>query len=89
MVYFQTKNWNLGTFWRVLQCKICIGVFYGHLVYFTAIWSILRPFSLFYGHLFYFVVILYIFPRFGILYLQKAGNPGEGLHVKLFRELKD
>jgi hypothetical protein len=28
-----------------------VGVFYGHLVYFTAIWSILRPFGLFYGHL--------------------------------------
>jgi hypothetical protein len=26
--------------------------------------------------LLYFVVIWYIFPRFGILYLEKSGNPG-------------
>jgi hypothetical protein len=27
------------------------GLFYGHLAYFMAIWSILWPFGLFYGHL--------------------------------------
>jgi hypothetical protein len=32
MAYFQTKNPDLGKFWRVLQRKM--------LVYFTAIWSI-------------------------------------------------
>jgi hypothetical protein len=62
MVYFQTKNWNLGTFWRVLQCKM--------LVYFMGIWSILRPSDLFYGRLLYFVAILSIFPRFGKLYRE-------------------
>jgi hypothetical protein len=36
MVCFQTKNPNLGKFWRVLQWKI--------LVYFMTIWSILRPY---------------------------------------------
>jgi hypothetical protein len=59
------------------------GIFYGHLVYFTAIWSILRPFGLFYGHLVYFVAIRYslhmvnwfIFPRFGKLHKEKSGNP--------------
>jgi hypothetical protein len=35
MVCFKTKNPNLGKFWKVLQWKI--------LVYFTTIWSILRP----------------------------------------------
>jgi hypothetical protein len=43
MVYFKTKNRNLGTFWRVLQCKMS--------VYFMAIWPIIRPFDKFYGHL--------------------------------------
>jgi hypothetical protein len=67
MVCFQTKNPNLGKFWRGLQWKI--------LVYFMAIWSILRPFDIFYGHLVHFVVIWYIFARFGLLYQEKSGNP--------------
>jgi hypothetical protein len=43
MVCFQTKNPNLGKFWRVLQWKM--------LVYFMDSWSILRSFVIFYGHL--------------------------------------
>jgi hypothetical protein len=50
MVYFQTKNPNLGNFWQVLQRKML--VFYGHFVYFTAKWYISV----------HFVVICYIFP---------------------------
>jgi hypothetical protein len=46
-----------------------LGIFYNHLVYFTAIINILCPFGIFCGHLVYF-------PRFGILYQEKAGNPG-------------
>jgi hypothetical protein len=53
-----------------------LGIFYGHLVYFTAIGNILWPFGIFCGHLEYFVVIWYISPRFGILYQEKSGNPG-------------
>jgi hypothetical protein len=34
MAYFQTKNRNLGKLWRVLYVKD-IGIFYGHLVYFS------------------------------------------------------
>jgi hypothetical protein len=76
MVCFQTKNKNLGTFWRVLQWRM--------LVYFKDIWSILRPFDIFYSHLKYFIVIwytylvvlCYTFPRFGILHQEKSGNPG-------------
>jgi hypothetical protein len=45
-----------------------LGIFYDHLVYFTAIGTILWPFV-------YFVVIWYIFPRFGILDQEKSGNP--------------
>jgi hypothetical protein len=37
-----------------------LGKFYGHLVYFMAIWSILWSFGLFYGYLVYFMVIWYI-----------------------------
>jgi hypothetical protein len=56
MVYFQTKNPNLGKFWRVLQCKM--------LVNFMAIWSILRPFSILYCELVHFVVLFwYIVPK--------------------------
>jgi hypothetical protein len=38
------------------------GLFYRPLVYFTALWSILRPFGILCGNLIYFVVIWYIFP---------------------------
>jgi hypothetical protein len=48
MAYFQTKNINLGKFWRVLQCKI--------LVYLMAIWPILWPFGIGCGHLVHFMV---------------------------------
>jgi hypothetical protein len=45
-----------------------IGIFYVHLEYFTAIWYNLWPF----GNVDAF---WYIFPRFGILCLEKSGNP--------------
>jgi hypothetical protein len=64
MVCFQTKNPNLGKFWRALEWK-----FYGHLNYFMVIWYILWPF----GNV---VVIWYIFLRFGIMCHEKSGNPG-------------
>jgi hypothetical protein len=48
MVYFQTKNLNLGKFWRVLEWKV--------LVYFIGIWNNLRPIGIFYGYLVHFVV---------------------------------
>jgi hypothetical protein len=54
MVCFQTKNPNLGKFWKALQWKM--------LVYVMDIWSILRSLGIFYGHLVYLVVIWYIFP---------------------------
>jgi hypothetical protein len=65
MAYFQTKNPDLGKFWRVLQWKMLpFGLFYGYLVYFVAIW---------YMH---FMAIWCIFPRFGMLYQEKSDNPG-------------
>jgi hypothetical protein len=54
MVCFQTKNPNLGKFWKYLQWKI--------LVYFMTIWSIFRPCCIFYRIVAYFVVIWYISP---------------------------
>jgi hypothetical protein len=59
MIYFQTKNPNLGKFSRASSCTMLIN--------FTVIWNTLRPFGIFYG--------LYIFSRFGMLYRGKSGNP--------------
>jgi hypothetical protein len=47
-----------------------VGVYYGHLVYFTSIGYILWPFGIFYGHLVYSMVIFF---RFGKLYIEKSG----------------
>jgi hypothetical protein len=60
MVSFQTKNPNLGKFWRALDRK--------KLKYLMAIWNILLTFKIFYDHLVHFVFIWYIFPGFGIMY---------------------
>jgi hypothetical protein len=50
MIYFQTKNPNLGQFWKALDWKM--------LIPFMAIWNIFRTFAIFYDRLEYFVVIL-------------------------------
>jgi hypothetical protein len=49
----------LGKFWEGLAIEDA-GTFYGHLVNFTAIWYILRPFGKFVGYWVYF-------SRFGML----------------------
>jgi hypothetical protein len=54
MVYFQTKNPNLGKFLRALHWKM--------LIYFMASWNILLTFGKFYNHLVNLVLIWYIFP---------------------------
>jgi hypothetical protein len=46
--------------WSILRP---FGLFYGHLVHFTAIWSILRPFGIFYDYLEYFFPFWYAAPR--------------------------
>jgi hypothetical protein len=51
MLYFQTKNTNLGKFCRAWQWKM--------LVYFMAIWYILF-------HLVHFMTIWYTFTRLGM-----------------------
>jgi hypothetical protein len=68
MAYFQTKNPNLGTFWRVLQWEMR--------VYFMTVWSILRPFGIFVAvWCILWLFGTYIFSRFGKLYQEKSGNP--------------
>jgi hypothetical protein len=52
-----------------------VAMIYGHLVYFTAIWSILRPFGLFYGHLVYFTAIWYILCSFWYVAQRKIWQP--------------
>jgi hypothetical protein len=53
MVSFQTKNPNLGKFWRAQDWKMLIyfklfGIFYRHLGYFVTIWYILCSFGTFF-----------------------------------------
>jgi hypothetical protein len=67
MAFFRTKINLLGKFLRDLQRKM--------LVYFIAIWSILRPFGIYCGHLVHFKVSLVYFSRFGMLHQEKSGNP--------------
>jgi hypothetical protein len=50
MVYFQTKNPNLGKFWSVLQLKMFVNFMASLSTYFTAIWPILWAFGIFCGH---------------------------------------
>jgi hypothetical protein len=68
MVYFQTKNTNLGKFWSFSQWKMMIHV--------MTIWSVLTPFGIFCVRSVHFMAIWYIFPRFGMLQQEKSGNPG-------------
>jgi hypothetical protein len=67
MVYFQTKNPNLGKFWRASDWKMLIyfmavGKFDGHFGYFMTICYILCSFGTF-------------FRFFGIMHQEKSGNP--------------
>jgi hypothetical protein len=39
-------------------------------------WYILWSFEIFYEYMGYFMTFWYIFPAFGIMYLEKSGNPG-------------
>jgi hypothetical protein len=64
MVYFQTKNPILGTFWRALEWKMFL--------YFMITWNILLPFGL--CNLCQFGVVcghLVYFSHFGIFWTKK------------------
>jgi hypothetical protein len=67
MVCFQTKNPNLGKFWRALDWKM--------FTYFISIWNISWRFGIFYDHLAHFVFIWCIVSGLGIMYQGKSGNP--------------
>jgi hypothetical protein len=73
MVCFRTKNPNLGRIFRASDWKM--------LIYFMALWNILRIFGIFYDHSVHFVFIWYIFSSFGIRHQEKSGNPGMN-HVR-------
>jgi hypothetical protein len=60
MVCLQTKNPNLGKFWRFMQWKI---LFYGHLAHFTDFCYILWTFGIVRGNLAYFSPFWYLAPR--------------------------
>jgi hypothetical protein len=75
MVYFQTKNPNLGIFWKAYEYVEKVGIFYGQLEYISAIWYISWPFC-------NLVAILEYFPLFGILCQEISGYPGS-LLIKL------
>jgi hypothetical protein len=57
MVYIHTKNPFLGLFWRALEWKMLVGIFYDHLKYFWAINHNSWPFGIVCYH-------LVLFPRF-------------------------
>jgi hypothetical protein len=59
MVSFQTNPPNLGKFWRTLDGKMLIYVYYGHLECFKHIWDSLRPFGTFCVHLVHFIQFWY------------------------------
>jgi hypothetical protein len=65
MVYFQTKNPNLGIFRRVLKWKM----FCYRLEYFIVLWCILWQVGKISGRLVYYYLFWYVLPR-------KSGNPG-------------
>jgi hypothetical protein len=72
MVYFQTKNPNLGKFWSALDWKM--------LKYFMANCNISWALGILYDHLVHFLFIWYIFSVWVLhMYHEKSGNPALGL----------
>jgi hypothetical protein len=67
LLYFQAKNHNLGKFWKVLNWKMFVN--------YMVIWSILQPLGIFYSLLCIFSSFGTFSPLFGMLYLEKSGNP--------------
>jgi hypothetical protein len=56
-----------------------VGIFYGCLVYLTAIWYFCGHFVIFYGHLVYFSC-------FGVLYQEKSGSPAPMISSRVDKE---
>jgi hypothetical protein len=68
MVCFQTKNPNLGKFWRVFAMEDG-GIFYALLAQFTVFCYFLWTFGIVHGDLVHFPLLVHI------LYKEKSGNP--------------
>jgi hypothetical protein len=64
MLYFQTKNIHLSKFWRALEWKM--------LVYFMAVWNILRPLGIFYIS---FVTLWYFGTSFWYIVSREIWQP--------------
>jgi hypothetical protein len=58
MAYLRIKHPNLGKFWRVLQSRLLVFIFYGRLFYFTVISDILWSFGTIDGYLVHFSVLV-------------------------------
>jgi uncharacterized membrane protein (DUF106 family) len=71
MVSFQTKNPNLGKFWRASDWKMLI--------------YILWPFGIFYRHLGYFMTIWYILCSFGTFSQVLVSCPKKNLAILFYR----
>jgi hypothetical protein len=67
MVRFQTKNPNLGKFWRA--CALTM------FVYFMTIWNNLRPFGIIYGNNGIVCGHLVYFSHFGMFGPRKIWQP--------------
>jgi hypothetical protein len=70
MVYFQTKNPNLGLFWRALECKM--------LLYFITCWNIWWPFGIVCGHL------VCIFSPFCMFGPRKIWQPCSSIPIYIY-----
>jgi hypothetical protein len=66
MVCFQTKNPNLGKFWRALDWKL--------LIYFMAIWNILWRFGIFYDHFVHFFPALVSYTKKNLATLMPTSS---------------
>jgi hypothetical protein len=72
MVFFLTKNHNLGKYWRAWDWKILID--------FTAIGK-------FYDHMVHSIVFICVhFSILGIMHQEKSGNPGYDHDFRRFRQ---
>jgi hypothetical protein len=82
MVYFQTENPNLGTFWRVLAWQM--------LLYFTIIWNIfmailhnLWQFGIVCGHLVYLFPFWYVWTKKHLAATVQSGSKPFSNHCAL------
>jgi hypothetical protein len=76
MFCFRTKNPNLGKFWRALDWKKWIYVFYGHLENFTDIWDI-------------FMTIWYILYSFGTFFPVLVSWTKKNLATLIWKSTKE